>query len=136
MPTPAAPDWRRPSPAAQPPSSLGLSTRQGALLAYAAGWISGLILLTLEASNREIRRHAAQAFIGFGGLTLLGALLLMLAGASLLTSLTMARVCFWAASGIIGVGLVLWCWSMVQVARGGSPRWPLIGARAERLAGI
>ncbi len=134
MSTPAAPDWRRPTTAAPSTSSLGLSTRQGALLAYSAGWISGLILLTLEAHDREVRLHAAQSLLGFGVLTALGALLLMLAGASLLTSLTLARLSFWAACGVIGVGLLLWIWSLAQVAAGRSPRWPLVSARAERLA--
>lgn len=126
--------WRRPPGEGPGPSSLGLTTKQASLLAYSAGWISGLVLLTLEAQDREVRWHAAQSLLGFGALTLVGLVLLILAGLSLFTSLTLFRVCLWAAQALIAIGLMLWLWSLLQVALGKSPRWPLIGDRADRLA--
>lgn len=142
MPTPAdspapprtsgAASWGRPETAEG--SSLGLTRRQASLLAYSAGWISGLALLTLEARDREVRWHAAQSLVGFGLLTLVGVVVLMLAGASLFISLTLFRACLWIAQGVLLVGLLLWVWSLVRVALGRTVRWPLIGGRVDRLA--
>ncbi len=135
MSTPAAPNWRRPPTPTAGASSLGLTTRQGALLAYSAGWVSGLALLTLESRDRDVRWHAAQSLLGFGALTILGAVFLAVAGLSLFTSLTMFRIFLWASQLLIVAGLLLWAWSLVQVARGRSPRWPLIAARVDRFTG-
>jgi uncharacterized membrane protein len=126
--------WGRPETAGG--SSLGLSRRQASLLAYSAGWISGLVLLTLEARDRDVRWHAAQSFVGFGVLTVVAGVLLALAGISLFTSLMLFRVCLWAAQVLIAVGLLLWLWSLMQVARGSSPRWPFIGGLVDRIANV
>jgi uncharacterized membrane protein len=145
MPAPAAPPssdpgassmWRPPATFAPEVTALGVTRRQAALLAYSAGWISGLVILTLEPTDREVRWHAAQSLLGFGFLTAVAVLLLVLAGLSLFTSLTLFRVCLWAAQVLIAVGLVLWLWSLVQVARGREPRWPGLGRRAERLSAL
>jgi uncharacterized membrane protein len=122
--------------AAAPETSLGVSRRKACVFAYSAGWISGLVVLWLEGRDAETRRHAAQAVLGFGLLTLLGAACLALEVLGILTSLTLFRIGLWAAQAVVLVGVVLWGWSLVRVAFGGSPRWPLIGARAERLAAV
>ena len=135
MPTSVA---RSPQPPASPPvaeTSLGLSRKQAAILAYSAGWVTGLLVLWLEGQDRDTRWHAAQSVLGFGALTVLGCACLGLATLGILSSLTVFRVGLWAAQGIVLVGVVLWVWSMAQVALGGTPRWPLIGARVDRLAG-
>jgi uncharacterized membrane protein len=115
-------------------TSLGLSRRKAAILAYSAGWITGLLVLWLEGEDRETRWHAAQSVLGFGILTLLAGACLGVATIGILSSLTVFRMGLWAAQGVVLVGLLLWLWSMIQVALGGTPRWPLIGARADRLA--
>ncbi len=134
MPRSAAPSPPRPSGARLPETSLGLSRRQAALLAYSAGWVTGLLVLWLEARDRETRWHAAQSVLGFGALALLGVLLLAIAAIGLLSSLALFRVGVWAAQGLVVVGLCAWVWSVVTVALGGTPRWPVLGARADRLA--
>ena len=115
-------------------TSLGLTSRQAALLAYSAGWISGVLVLWLEARDRPSRWHAAQSVIGFGVLSLLGAVMLGIAAIGLLSSLTLFRVGLWGAQAIVVVGLLLWAWSMARVALGGVPRWPLPAGRVDRLA--
>jgi uncharacterized membrane protein len=115
-------------------TSLGLSRRQAAILAYSAGWVTGLVVLWLEGRDRETRWHAAQSVIGFGALSLIGALLLGVAAVGLLSSLMVFRVGLWAAQGVIVVGFALWAWSVARVALGATLRWPLIGARVDRLA--
>ncbi|AMY11542.1 putative membrane protein [Luteitalea pratensis] len=128
---------RSPPPPASPPvaeTSLGLSRKRAAILAYSAGWVTGLLVLWLEGQDRDTRWHAAQSVLGFGALTVLGCACLGVAALGILSSLTVFRAGLWAAQGVVLIGVLLWLWSMVQVALGGTPRWPLIGARVERLA--
>lgn len=135
----ATPAIRAPRGPLLPPgaaeTSLGLTRANASALAYSAGWISGLLVLWLEERDGETRRHAAQATLGFGLLSGLAAGCLLVAAVGLAWSLTVFRAGLWAAQGVVAVALVLWLWSLVRVAMGGSPRWPLLGARAERLAG-
>ena len=51
-------------------TTLGLSERVERVLAYAVGWLSGLILFFTE-KNRNVRWHAAQSMLIFGTLSLL-----------------------------------------------------------------
>lgn len=115
-------------------TSIGLSRRAASLLAYSAGWISGLLVLRFEGRDRTVRFHAAQSLLGFGALTVVGVLCMALAVAGLVSSLTLFRISLRAAQGLIAVGVVLWLYALVRVAVGGNPRWPGIAARADRLA--
>ena len=115
-------------------TSIGLNRKRAALLAYSAGWVTGLLVLWLEGQDRETRWHAAQSVLGFGGLTVLACVCGGVAMLGLLSSLTLFRAGLWAAQAVVFAGVVLWVWTMAQVAFGGTPRWPLIGARVERLA--
>lgn len=124
-----------PAPVDTGDTTIGLSTRKASLLAYSAGWISGLLVLWLEGRNRQVRFHAAQALLAFGTLTLLGAALMALAFVGLLRSLTLFRVSLWGAQGLIGIGVVLWLYALIRVATGGHPRWAGVAGRADRLAG-
>lgn len=112
-----------------------MSRKQAILLAYSAGWLTGLLVLWLEGRDRATRVHAAQSFLGFGLLTLVGLVLLAVALIGLFSSLSLFRIGLWAAQGVVVVGLAFWVWLMARVAFGGDPRWPGLGARAERLAG-
>jgi uncharacterized membrane protein len=134
MALPAQSSEPRSSAAGIAETSLGLSRRKAAILAYSAGWITGLLVLWLEGEDHETRWHAAQSVLGFGALTLLAGACLGVSTIGILSSLTVFRIGLWAAQGVVLVGLLLWLWLMAQVAVGGTPRWPLIGARADRLA--
>jgi uncharacterized membrane protein len=116
-------------------TSLGLSRKQAAMLAYSAGCLSGLLVLWLEGRDRDTRWHAAQSVIGFGVLTLIGVLMLAVAAVGLMSSLALFRAGLWAVQGLLVVGLALWLWSMLRVAFGGTPHWPLLGSSVDRLAG-
>lgn len=116
-------------------TSIGLSRRGASLLAYSAGWISGLLVLWFEARDREVRFHAAQSVLTFGALSLVGVLLALLAFAGLISSLTLFRSSLWAAQALTVLGVVLWLYAIGRVALGGTPRWPGVAARADRLAG-
>jgi uncharacterized membrane protein len=126
-----------PPPPVSPPAaetSIGLNRKRAAILAYSAGWVTGLLVLWLEGRDHETRWHAAQSVLGFGALTVLGCACLGVAATGILTSLTVFRIGLWAAQGVVLVGALLWAWSMLQVSFGGTPRWPFIGARVDRLA--
>ena len=40
-------------------------------LSYVGGWVTGLIFFLLEKQNRQVRFHAMQSILFFGGLTVL-----------------------------------------------------------------
>lgn len=117
-------------------SATGLTTRQASLLAYSAGWVSGLALLLFEPDDAEVRWHAAQSVVGFGALTLVGLALAMLAGVGLLSSILIFRFAIALLPLVVLVAIGAWAWSLWRVASGASPVWPLIGDRAARLARI
>lgn len=135
MATPAPRAPRGPIPPTIAETSLGLTRKQAAILAYSAGWMSGLLVLWLEGQDRQTRWHAAQSVLGFGVLTLVGLLLLAVAAVGLTSSLTVFRIGLWAAQGLLAFGFALWVWSILHVAFGGTPRWPFLGSSVERLAG-
>jgi len=117
-------------------ATLRLSERTASALAYAAGWLSGWVVLTLEGRRRQVRVHAAQALIGFGLLTLLSGLLLLAAGLSLVVSVTVFRVLIWSLQIVLLLVALLWVGSIVQAARGRDWRWPLIGRWVDALAAL
>lgn len=132
---PAAPPAPRSTRTRVAETSIGLSRKQAALVAYSAGCITGLLILWLEGRDAETRWHAAQSALGFGALAVVGLVLLGVAAVGLLSSLTLFRVGLWATQGLVVVAVGLWLWSLVHVALGGTPRWPLIASRVDRLSG-
>ena len=52
------------------PTSLGLDERLERVLCYVLGWVSGLFFLFFERKNENVRRHAMQSVMVFGGLSL------------------------------------------------------------------
>jgi len=115
-------------------TSIGLARRGASLLAYSAGWISGVLVLRFEARDRVVRFHAAQSLLAFGALTLVGVICLGMAFAGLISSLSLFRASLWAAQALVIVGLLLWLYLLVRVALGGVPRLPGVAGRAERIA--
>lgn len=115
-------------------TTLPLSASAAAFTAYAAGWLSGLLVLMLEGERLAVRRHAAQSLVAFGLFTLLTLLLLLLAGFGLFISIALFRGLLWAAQAVIAIGALCWLWALVQAARGRDWSWPLIGGWVERLA--
>jgi uncharacterized membrane protein len=51
-------------------SSTGLDANVAAALAYAIGWVTGLIFYFLERDNAFVRFHALQSTIVFGALSI------------------------------------------------------------------
>ena len=97
-------------------TSLGMNVRLERVLAYAFGWVSGLLLFFLE-KNRTVRWHAAQSMVTFGILSIL-----MLAVNILKGILSVIPFLGWLTSiglgllfdGLWWVTIILWVWLMVM----------------------
>ncbi len=97
-------------------TTLGLDERLERVLAYALGWVSGLLLFLFE-KNRDVRWHALQSMMVFGTLTILmvvvNMLRWMLSSIWFLNIITnfglglLSNVLFW-------VTILLWVWLMVM----------------------
>ena len=132
-PTPTGPTDPPPPPPMGPmggPPATGTSTgmdpKIAALLAYAFGWLSGLIFFLIEKNHREVRFHAAQSLVFFGGLTVLYYVLVFLPlgfFGFILTSLL----------GILG--LVVWIMGMIKGYALEHWKLPVVGDFAENMAG-
>jgi uncharacterized membrane protein len=62
------------------PTVLGIPEKWERVLCYALGWITGIVFLIIEQRNQNVRRHAVQSILVFGGLSLLGAIVGTLGG--------------------------------------------------------
>lgn len=117
----------RPTP---PASSTGLSTRAGSFIAYLFGWITGVMLLLAERRDPEIRFHAAQSVLLFGGMTLLLSFLSWLAqfvGIGPVAAFLFILLAFPAT--------MLWIFMMIIGFQERHLLVPPVGDLAERLAG-
>lgn len=114
-------------------TSLGIPERWERVLAYAFGWVSGLILLLVEHRNQTVRRHAAQSVVIFGALSLVGLVLAILAG--VFGAIPLLGPVLGGFFGIIlgiskGISFVLWI--LLMVGAFFSPKTVLTGPRYER----
>jgi uncharacterized membrane protein len=97
-------------------TTLGLNERLERVLAYAFFWASGILLLLVE-KNQNIRWHAAQSVITFGGLSMLMFAVVMLKAwlvwiplLGLLTTFGLGLLLYTLGWTII----VLWLWLMMM----------------------
>ncbi|MEO7274256.1 MAG: hypothetical protein ABI211_19850 [Vicinamibacterales bacterium] len=129
----AVPPPRR-APVTSGGSSTGLSPEAAGALAYLAGPFSGALLLIVERTNRSVRFHAWQAFVGLGGLGLAALTFLGLAFVFLLFSPRGFAIMRWAAAGTAVMGVVVWAWCLWRAYKGQEWMMPLVGPRAQRWA--
>jgi uncharacterized membrane protein len=114
-------------------SSTGLAPRLAAPLAYAAWWITGLVIWFVERRDSYVRFHAAQSITAFGLIALMIGAFGLLAIASL-SFLPSAFAPFTWAAGITWVGgLVLWVLSIWKAATGEPWRIPIAAELADRI---
>src|SRR5437588_2789365 len=78
-------------------TTLGLDVRVERVLAYAFGWLSGIILFFLE-KNRNVRWHAAQSMVTFGSLSIL-----MLAVSMLKNFMAWIPILGWLRTAVLGL---------------------------------
>jgi uncharacterized membrane protein len=119
-----------PAGAAEAGTTTGLDPRLAGLLAYLAGWVTGLVLLLVEREHREVRFHAAQSLLV--SLSLTGAFLAL----SVLAMVPFVGIV--AIPGFVVLGLagsVTWVYLLVQGYRLRHVRLPSLGEVAEQWAG-
>jgi len=96
-------------------TSMGLDENVAGALAYAFGWITGLIFLVMEKKSSFVRFHAMQSIVVF--------LILQVFGFLPLINLL-----------VFPVGLILWVFLMVKAYQGDKYKLPIIGDFAETQA--
>jgi uncharacterized membrane protein len=115
-------------------SSLGLSSRAGAALAYSGWWVTGAILWLAERRDPTVRFHAAQSFLTFGIIAALIILFGGLAVASLTFLPSMFGFFVTAAMLTWSMGVLLWLITMWKVASGDRWRLPVAARWVDRLS--
>ena len=109
-------------------SSTGIPSPTAAALAYSGWWISGGILWLAERRDPFVRRHAAQAMIVFGLISLIIMALIALAVGAL-TFMPSAFGVLMVAAGIVWIGgVVLWAiatWRAINGEEWGLGGWVL-----------
>lgn len=115
-------------------TSTGVDPRLSALLCYLAWWVSGIVFLVIEQQHREVRFHAAQSMVVFGGLSLL----IFLLSAGSIGMLFISPAAFELARRIVYLvwfaAVLLWVVVMMKTFKGESWRMPFAGDLAERIA--
>jgi uncharacterized membrane protein len=116
------------------PTSTGVDPRLAALLCYAAWWVSGLVFLIIEQQHREVRFHAAQSLVLFGGLSLViavlsfGSVAMLMVSGGAFEAARMLVYLVWLAA------VVIWLVLMYRAYNGETWRVPLAGDLAARIA--
>lgn len=113
-------------------SSTGLEPPFAAALAYLAGPFSALVMLLAERTNRYVRFHAWQSFIGLGGLGLLAALSLLCAFLGLFLSPAMFRALYVLSAVLAILWLAAWAICVWKAFTGSAWKLPWVGGLAER----
>ena len=113
-----------------------MTPRVAGTLAYAAGPLSGALLLATERENHFVRFHAWQAIIGLGllGIAAIGALALAFA------FLVVSPVAFWTFLWLAAAGgaawVTLWVLCLMNAYKGREWKLPFAGDYADRHAGM
>jgi len=111
-------------------TSTGLPENVAGLLCYVLGWVSGIVFLIIEPTNKFVRFHAFQSIVTFGSIMIVSIAL------SILGLIPYLGVVFNIVNGIIGIlAFVLWIVLIVMAAQGKQYMLPWAGNLAEKWAG-
>jgi uncharacterized membrane protein len=107
----------------------GLDSNTAALLAYLLGWVTGLLFLAVEKDNDDVRFHAMQSVLFFGGVTLAAVVLW------LLLRVPHINILFMVLLSLLGLfTFAAWAILMLKAYQGNRFMLPWVGERAERRA--
>jgi uncharacterized membrane protein len=110
-------------------SSLSISPNLAGLLAYLAGWFSGLIILLLEKEHVEVRFHAAQSILVTVALVAVSFVGGVLSAIPLIGPFIAIIVTLLTTLG----GLALWIYLLIQGFRLNHVELPVVGAYAVKM---
>lgn len=124
------------------PTTSGIDSKTGCIIAYVLQWLTGLIMYFVGKDNPNVRYHGAQSLIFFGGITVINI------GLSILGSIVSAATnsgigaIFGLIELLLGLfGFIMWIVCIVKAIQSHGERWPipLVGGfvtpYAERMAG-
>lgn len=100
----------------------GLDQNVAGALAYGLGWITGLLFLATEPSNRFVRFHAMQSTIVFLALSVLSIVLQIIPFLGLLIVVFL----------VVPLSAVLWLFLMFKAYQGERFKLPVAGDMAEQ----
>jgi len=106
------------------PTSTGLDPKIAGLLCYLVGFITGIVFLVIEKENKDVRFHAMQSTMVFGGIFVLIFVLMWVPIIGWLINLLLAPV-----------SLILWIMLMFQAFQGKRFKLPVVGDLAEKQLG-
>jgi len=116
-------------------ASSGMDKKTAALLSYLVGWITGIIFLFVGKDDPDVKYHAAQSIVFFGGITIIEILVNIVTSIS--SSLSFLG---WLVFLLNIVAFVGWLYCLYKAWTGNGARFeiPVIGSiitpNAEMLA--
>lgn len=114
-------------------TSTGMQANIAALVSYAAGWITGLIVFLTEKDNKFVRFHAMQSIIVFGALSLFGVVLSILFRFFIMIRLYFMFQFLSLISNLLWIAaLILWVLLMIKAYQGERFKLPIAGDIAEK----
>lgn len=105
----------QPGPMGATPSAVGSNKKTYTILAYALGWIGGLIFLFVGKDDPDVKWNAANSLVFFGGLSIVILIL------SLIPFIQILAGVVWL------IGFVYWIIFLVQSIGGNGERLPTPG---------
>ena len=121
----------------QPVAGTGVDKKTGAILSYLLGWVTGIIFLFVGKNDPDVKYHAAQSIILFGGITVLF-WVLRIVGGFMPFPLDLLLLLVYAALGVFS--FIIWIVCLVQASSNNGARFqvPIVGSwitpYAEQLA--
>ncbi len=95
----------------------GVDKRTGATLSYLLGWVTGIIFLFVGKNDPDVKYHASQSIVFFGGLTVLSIIIGFIPVVGLLSILL----------NIVGVVVWVYCLWKAWTTNGARFQIPVIG---------
>ena len=113
----------------------GMAENVAGALCYVLGWVTGLIFYFID-KRPFVRFHAAQSIVTFGGLQVIGIVVGMLFGISLMGGgLGGMSIGFGLFRLLQLVGLILWILLMIKAYQGEKFRVPVAADLADKIFG-
>lgn len=118
------------------PATAGLQENVASALCYVVGWVTGIIFLLID-KRPNVRFHAAQSIVVFGGLSIIYYIVLQAFAASIMwgslgAGWSLGYTFFWAVRVLM---LVLWILLMIKAYQGERFRIPVAADIADSLTG-
>jgi uncharacterized membrane protein len=133
---------QNPPPVQSGKSSTGLDENIASLIAYLAGWVSGLIFFLIEKDSRLVRFHAMQSIL-LNAVVIVAAIvagivvtiLVLILGQISGALASIAGILSWLIYLVCSLGvLIVWVLCMIKAFGGQMYKLPFIGDYAEKFS--